>query len=134
MRPARDCDFRDRIRPATERWFSSRPSQRSSAVASSGWFRISSRFALLPTLERQLAVGELATRLTIIDEGESRFFTSPDFDICWADIETNEPIDENEHVVSGRIYCIAPINEVNGSATISVADIVFSGRIDWSAS
>ena len=90
--------------------------------------------AAIPTLEPELAASELATRLTIIDESRSRFFTSPDFDICWTDIESNEPADNAEHVVSGRIYCITPINEVNGSATVSAADIVFSGRIDWDAS
>lgn len=90
--------------------------------------------AAIPTLTPELAASELATRLTIIDENQSRFFASPDFDICWTDIEANEPAGDARHVVSGRIYCIAPINEVNGSATVTAADILFSGRIDWDAS
>ena len=88
----------------------------------------------IPALERELAAGELETRLTIIDEGQGRFFSSVDVDICWADIDANEPVDDDEHLVRGRIYCIAPINEVNGSATVTVADIEFAGRIDWTAS
>ena len=90
--------------------------------------------AAIPDLARDTVANELATRLTVIEEGESRFFTSPDFDICWADILRNERIDDEKHAVGGRIYCITPINEVNGSATLNVPDIIFSGHVDWDAS
>ncbi len=90
--------------------------------------------AAIPDLERDSDGSELPTRLTVIEEGQGRFFTSPDFDICWADIQQNEAAGEHGDSVAGRIYCITPINEVNGSATMSVSDIVFAGRIDWSAS
>ncbi|MDJ0918770.1 MAG: hypothetical protein QNJ05_13465 [Woeseiaceae bacterium] len=90
--------------------------------------------AAIPELKRNRTANELPTRLTVVEEGQGRFFTSPDFDICWADIQRNESLGEDGDAVAGRIYCITPINEVNGSATMSVDDIVFAGRIDWDAS
>ena len=90
--------------------------------------------AAIPALERDSTANELTTRLTVIEEGQGRFFTSPDFDICWADIQINERSNDRGDAVAGRIYCITPINEVNGSATINVGDIVFAGHIDWDAS
>ena len=90
--------------------------------------------AAIPDMKPGETAGELTTRLTVIEEGQSRFFTSPDFDICWADVERNERVEDEVHSVGGRIYCITPINAVNGSATLSVADILFSGHIDWNAS
>ena len=97
-----------------------------------GW--IGFFIAAIPALARDTVADELATRLTVIEEGQSRFFTSPEFDICWADILRNERIADEHYAVGGRIYCITPINEVNGSATLSVSDIVFAGPVDWGAS
>ncbi len=111
--------------------------------------------AAIPAVERNTPANELTTRLTIINEGDAlcliaegdgRFFTSPDFEICWTDIVSDEAIDtaiddvsddvsdDSRRRVSGRIYCITPLNEVNGSATVTLSDIAFTGLIDWSKS
>ena len=76
---------------------------------------------------------ELATNLTPIAEGSGRFFSTPGLDSCWTDVDTRESGDEspNRFVVDGRLYCIAPIPEVNGSSSVSLEEVNFSGHLEW---
>jgi hypothetical protein len=76
---------------------------------------------------------ELTTNLTLIAEGSGRFFSTPGLDFCWTDVVTRESGDAspNRFVVDGRLYCIAPIPEVNGSSSVSLEEVNFSGQLDW---
>lgn len=90
----------------------------------------------IPALERGETGTELASNVTLIEEGGGRFFTTADLDTCWSDIERQVAIDEGDprHLVAGRLYCIAPLVQVNGEASVSIRELRFSGFLDWSAS
>ncbi len=90
----------------------------------------------IPALERAATGVELASNVTLIEEGSGRFFTTADLDTCWSDIEEQVAIDDGDprHLVAGRLYCIAPLVQVNGSASVSIRELRFSGFLDWSGS
>lgn len=73
---------------------------------------------------------ELASNVTIIEEGNGRFFSTPGLDSCWSDIATIEPGPDDISVVAGTLYCISPLVEVNGDASVSLPELEFSGIID----
>jgi hypothetical protein len=63
-----------------------------------------------------------------------RFFGTQDTENCWADIASQDPIgseDSVEYRISGVLYCVAPLAELNGSFSISFTDIRFTGRLSW---
>jgi hypothetical protein len=35
--------------------------------------------------------------------------------------------------IAGTLYCIAPLAEVNGDASVTVHELHFGGLLDWSA-
>lgn len=87
----------------------------------------------LPDLERDRPARELASNVTLIAEGNGRFFSTPGLDSCWADIDirTADVAAPERTAVSGTLYCIAPIPEVNGNSSVSMEELRFSGRLDW---
>lgn len=86
----------------------------------------------LPTLEPGGTGKELPANVTVIVEGEARFFSSQNRGTCWADVERHVTLDSGSTLAQGRVYCIDPLAEVNGSASVTLDDSLFSGRIDWS--
>jgi hypothetical protein len=88
----------------------------------------------LPDYERGAVRHELPTRLTVIEEGAGRFFATTDDESCWADILDAEAIDADRDRARGRMYCIRPLGEVNGSSAVTLSEFEFVGLIDWSAS
>jgi hypothetical protein len=89
----------------------------------------------LPDLERGEPARELASNVTLIAEGQGLFFSTPGLDTCWTDIDTraDKNASPQRFAVSGTLYCIAPIPEVNGTSSVSFEEVRFSGRLDWSA-
>ena len=89
----------------------------------------------LPGLERGAEATELASNVTVIEEGRSRFFSTPDLGSCWTDIEAQSALDDSDvrFVIDGVLYCISPLPEVNGEASLSIPELHFSGQLDWSA-
>lgn len=89
----------------------------------------------LPDLERGQSGRELASNVTLIAEGRGLFFSTPGLDSCWTDIDTRTTDISSPQwfAVSGTLYCIAPIPEVNGMSSVSFEELRFSGRLDWSA-
>ena len=85
----------------------------------------------IPTLVRGEGGRELPSNVTLIEEGDGRFFSTAGNESCWTDILVQEPVGAGVHKVEGTLYCIAPIIEVNGEASVSVSDLNFSGLIDW---
>ena len=85
----------------------------------------------LPDLERGVDGRELPANVTLIDEANGRFFGTADVDSCWADV-VPQPGDPGR--LDGRLYCIAPLAEINGDGTVTIAELSFAGIVDWSAS
>ena len=88
----------------------------------------------LPGLRQGETASELATNVTLSEVGTGRFFGTQDTENCWADITSQDPIgsgDSVEYRISGVLYCVAPLAELNGSSSISFADIRFTGRLSW---
>ena len=89
----------------------------------------------MPELERGIKGLELASNVTVIEENSSRFFSTADLESCWTDIETTYALDESgdRFVIDGVLYCISPLPEVNGDASVSIPEMRFSGLLDWTA-
>ena len=89
----------------------------------------------LPGLERDTDGVELPSNVTVIDERNARFFSTPGLDTCWTDVEAQWPVDDasDRYRIDGVLFCISPLPEVNGDASVSVPELRFSGMLDWSA-
>jgi hypothetical protein len=89
----------------------------------------------LPGLERDTDGVELPSNVTIIDEENARFFSTPGLDSCWTDVEAQWTVDgdSDRYRIDGVLFCITPLPEVNGEASVSVPELRFSGILDWSA-
>lgn len=90
----------------------------------------------LPGLVEGETAGELPTNVTLMEEGTGRFFGTRDVANCWTDIEMHErlqPAESPIYRISGVLYCVAPLAELNGNSSISFADLKFTGRLNWEA-
>jgi hypothetical protein len=89
----------------------------------------------LPELRRADTGTESPTVVTLTVEGSGRFFSTPTLESCWSDIAAQTPVEDggDRYVVSGTLYCVAPLGEINGDAAISIPELEFRGIIDWSA-
>ena len=90
----------------------------------------------LPGLQRGSAGAELQSNVTVIEEGQGRFFSSADVDVCWTDITKLEHIADSDaaFTVSGKLYCVAPLAQINGDSDVLIRDLKFRGLLDWNAS
>jgi len=90
----------------------------------------------LPELQRGSTVVELPTVVTLIVEGSGRFFSTPTLGSCWSDVTAQDLIEDggDRYTISGTLYCVAPLGEINGDAAISIPELEFRGIVDWSAS
>ena len=89
----------------------------------------------LPELTRGDVAAESPTVVTFTVEGSGRFFSTPSTRSCWSEIVTQDPMgnDGTRYDVSGTLYCVAPLGEINGTAAITIPKLEFRGIIDWSA-
>ena len=89
----------------------------------------------IPDLVQATTASELPSKVTLIEEGGGRFFSTGDLDNCWTDVERQTAIDGDgdRFSIDGRLYCIAPLAEVNGESSLSISELGFSGLLDWSA-
>ena len=85
----------------------------------------------IPGLSRRSTGTEFPANVTLILEGEARFFSTQNREACWADVRGNEPIGEERYAVEGELYCIAPLAEVNGSESVTVDELGFRGVVTW---
>lgn len=90
----------------------------------------------IPELDRDVATAEFSANVTLIEEGNGRFFSTPDLDNCLADIAAVESLDDsgNRYSISGALYCVVPLPEINGTSSVSIPEMHFTGLLDWSAS
>lgn len=92
----------------------------------------------LPDLERGIDGTGFTSNVTVIDESSSRFFSTPNLESCWTDVEALEALDDDGNsgdrfAIGGILYCISPLPEMNGDASISIPELRFSGQLDWGA-
>ena len=89
----------------------------------------------LPGLERGSTARELGSNVTLIEEGSGRFFSTAGLESCWTDVAEQQRTDDGADVyfIAGTLYCIAPLAEVNGDSSVTVRELQFGGRLDWSA-
>ncbi len=87
----------------------------------------------LPDLPRGDTGSEFPTNATLMIEGSGRFFSTSTEDVCWTDVTRQEPLSGDRYAISGSLYCIAPLVEVNGDASVSIPELRFSGLLDWGA-
>lgn len=88
----------------------------------------------LPDLIEGETPKEIPTIVTLMKEGTGRFLGTRDATNCWTDMNKHEQLQEFEspsYRISGILYCVAPLAELNGSSRISSADLKFTGRLDW---
>lgn len=88
----------------------------------------------LPELQRGAGGPESPTVVTLTVEGSGRFFSTPTLESCWTDIASQDLMGDSGDLysITGTLYCVAPLGEINGSAAISVPELSFRGIIDWS--
>ena len=88
----------------------------------------------IPGLARGTVGSELPSNVTLIEEGQGRFFSTPDLNNCWTDVTRFEALgaSTSAFAVGGTLYCVRPIAEVNGSSSVSLAELRFQGLLDWS--
>lgn len=88
----------------------------------------------LPGLEVGQTGTELPTHVTLIEEGTGRFFGTRDTTDCWTDINSQEPVSDNNDQafrIEGTLYCVSPLAELNGSASVTFTELKFTGRLNW---
>lgn len=89
----------------------------------------------IPMLERGTTARELASNVTIIEEGSGRFFSTAGLESCWTDVDVQANIEDasDTYSITGTLYCISPLPEVNGDSSVLLRELHFNGLLDWSA-
>jgi hypothetical protein len=90
----------------------------------------------IPEFDRNVVSDEFSSNVTLIEEGNGRFFSTSNLNNCLADIALVEALDDSgdRFAVSGEMFCVSPLPEVNGDSSVSISEMLFSGLLDWSAS
>lgn len=87
----------------------------------------------LPSLRAGESKKELPANLTLIEDTAGRFYGSKGTNSCWADIEQELLSAETTmYSVSGKVYCINPLVQVNGEGSVRFEEIEFRTAANWS--
>ena len=87
----------------------------------------------IPELAEGATDTELPTNVTLVQEGTGRFFGTGDTDGCWTDIVSHELLatETATYLITGTVYCVSPLAELNGNASVTFTELAFSGKIRW---
>ena len=88
----------------------------------------------IPDLQIGQTGSELPTNVTLIEEGAGRFFGSRDTSDCWTDVSGQDSIDANDertYRIEGTLYCVSPLAELNGNASVTFTELKFVGSLNW---
>jgi hypothetical protein len=90
----------------------------------------------IPDLERDAVGRELASNVTVIEEGGGRFFSTSDLGNCLTDITILEKldVDADRYSIGGKLYCVSPLAEINGDSSVLIPELAFLGLVDWNSS
>lgn len=86
----------------------------------------------VPDLAKGQTATELPAGVTLMEVGQGRFFSSPEQAGCFTDVERHERLEAAEWRISGLLYCVSPLAEINGASSVSLRELRFTGRLDWS--
>ncbi len=87
-----------------------------------------------PDLQQGETATELPTNVSLAEVGIGGFHDPQDTGNCWTDILSQEQIGAEgslEYCISGVLYCVGPLAELNGGSSISFADSGFTGQLSW---
>jgi len=88
----------------------------------------------IPDLGRGTLGLELASNVTVIEEGGGRFFSTTDLGNCLTDITTLDELDVDRYSIGGTLYCVSPLAEINGDSSVLIPELAFLGLVDWNSS
>jgi len=90
----------------------------------------------IPDLERDVVSRELASNVTVIEEGGGRFFSTSDLGNCLTDITALDKldVDADRYSIGGKLYCVSPLAEINGDSSVLIPELAFLGLVDWNSS
>lgn len=76
---------------------------------------------------------ESPANVTATVEGSGRFFSTPDLDSCWADVhaQSRVPDTDGAYMMTGTLFCIAPLGELNGDSAITIPRLDFTSLANW---
>jgi hypothetical protein len=88
----------------------------------------------VPDLEQGIDGHELPAVVTLAVEGSGRFFSTANLDTCFADIEarSGSAAAPERYDVSGTLFCVSALGEINGDAAVSIPEMQFQSPVDWS--
>ncbi len=88
----------------------------------------------LPGLRPGQSGQEFASNVTVTVEGSGRFFSSPNMESCWTDVTSEEQpaAGAGRYTLTGTLYCVSPLGELNGDAAVSLSELSFTSIVDWS--
>lgn len=86
-------------------------------------------------LKRGATGDGLQTHVTLIAEDQGLFFSTTDAANCWSDIAEHAAIDGSVDAfrISGVLYCVAALPEINGSKSITLGELAFATTLNWKA-
>jgi hypothetical protein len=87
----------------------------------------------VPGLRRDASAAELPSNITASVEGSGRFFSTPNLDSCWTEVNSQTPVPgkPDTYLISGALFCVAALGEVNGDAAVSIPELSFSTLLEW---
>lgn len=90
----------------------------------------------IPGLRRAQEGSELASNVTLIEEGRGQFFSTANLDNCLTDITELDAIDDSQdrYAIGGVLYCVSPLAQINGDSSVTIVELHFVGLLDWTAS
>jgi hypothetical protein len=90
----------------------------------------------IPEFSGDAAGDDFDSNVTLIEEGNGRFFSTADSNNCLTHIVSVDALDDSgdRQAVVGELYCVSPLAEINGQSSVSIQQMRFSGLLDWDAS
>jgi uncharacterized membrane protein (UPF0127 family) len=90
----------------------------------------------VPDMQAGEPAAELRSNVTVTVEGSGRFYNTPNLDSCWTDVSSQSAVPgaRGSYVISGTLYCVSPLGQVNGDAAVSIPELSFSTVVKWDVS
>ena len=87
----------------------------------------------VPGIQAGEPAAELPSNVTVMVEGSGRFYSTPNLDSCWTDVSSQSAVPgaRGSYVISGTLYCVSPLGQVNGDAAVSIPELSFSTVVKW---
>lgn len=87
----------------------------------------------IPDMQAGEPAAELPSNVTVTVEGSGRFYNTPNLDSCWTDVDSQSAVPgaRGSYAISGTLYCVSPLGQVNGDAAVSIPELSFSTVVKW---